>query len=96
MIEFRGVVVRYPSAERDALAGVSFRAERGVITAVVGPNGSGKSTLVRTLIGRIGLSGGTIQLDGVSMHAVPRHMRARRIAFVTQREELAFPVLVEE
>jgi ABC-type cobalamin/Fe3+-siderophores transport system ATPase subunit len=96
MIEFRGVAVRYPNAERDALSGVSFSAERGVITAVVGPNGSGKSTVVRTLIGRIGLSRGTIRLDGESTRDVPRPVRARRIAFVTQREELAFPVLVDE
>lgn len=96
MIEFRDVVVRYAKADRDALSSVSFTAARGAITAVVGPNGSGKSTLVRTLIGRIGVARGTIQLDGTSMHEVPRHIRARRIAFVTQREELAFPVLVEE
>lgn len=96
MIEFQSVAVRYPNAERDALRDVSFTAKRGVITAVVGPNGSGKSTVVRTLIGRIGLSRGAIRLEGAAMRDIPRQVRARRIAFVTQREELAFPVLVEE
>jgi iron complex transport system ATP-binding protein len=96
MIEFRNVAVRYPRAEREALSDVSFTAPRGMITAVVGPNGSGKSTVVRTLVGRMAPSRGSIRLDGDSLHDVPRHARARRIAFVTQREELAFPVLVEE
>lgn len=96
MIEFRGVAVRYPRADRDALSDVSFGAARGVITAVVGPNGSGKSTVVRALVGRIGLAHGTIRLQGEDVRSVPRHVRARRIAFVTQREELTFPVLVEE
>jgi iron complex transport system ATP-binding protein len=96
MIEFRDVTVRYPNAERDALSGVSFAAARGAITAVVGPNGSGKSTLVRALIGRVAASRGSIRLDGQPVDEVPRHVRAQRIAFVTQREELAFPVLVNE
>ena len=96
MIEFRDVTVRYPNAERDALSGVSFAAARGAITAVVGPNGSGKSTLVRALIGRVAASRGSICLDGQPVEQVPRHIRAQRIAFVTQREELAFPVLVNE
>ena len=96
MIDFRDVAVRYPNAEQDALSGVSFTAARGSITAVVGPNGSGKSTLVRALIGRMAVSRGSIQLDGQPVDEIPRHIRAQRIAFVTQREELAFPVLVNE
>jgi iron complex transport system ATP-binding protein len=96
MIEFRDVTVRYPNSERDALSGVSFAAARGAITAVVGPNGSGKSTLVRALVGRVAVSRGSIYLDGQAADEIPRHVRAQRIAFVTQREELAFPVLVNE
>ena len=96
MIAFRDVTVRYASADRDALSGVSFEASRGAITAIVGPNGSGKSTLVRTLIGRIAPRRGVIALGGASVAEIPRHVRARRIAFVTQREELAFPMRVDE
>lgn len=96
MIAFRDVAVRYPGADRDALSGVSFDASRGVITAIVGPNGSGKSTLVRTLIGRVAPRRGSIALDGTAIIDVPRYVRAQRIAFVTQREELAFPALVDE
>ena len=67
MIRFDDVVVRYPRAAADALCGVSLEATRGVLTAIVGPNGSGKSTLVRALIGRIGLTRGSMWVEGVAV-----------------------------
>jgi iron complex transport system ATP-binding protein len=96
MIAFRGVVVRYPGAVVDAVRGVSLEAASGKLTAVVGPNGSGKSTLVRTLIGRVPLGAGAIDIDGVSVIGLPNDERARRVAVVAQREDLAFPMLVSE
>lgn len=39
----------YPSRQDPALAGVSFRIERGKTTAIVGASGSGKSTAVKML-----------------------------------------------
>ena len=92
MIHFRDVVVRYPRTSRDAVAGVSLDAERASITAVVGPNGSGKSTLVRALLKRVPLSRGSIAVDDADVSALRPDELARRIAVVTQREELAFPV----
>ena len=94
MIRYEDVVVRYPRARRDALAGVGLEAVRGRLTAVVGPNGSGKSTLVRALLGRVQLGAGRVLLDGEPI--TDRMTFARRVAVVTQREELAFPLDVEE
>ncbi|MEO6878887.1 MAG: ABC transporter ATP-binding protein [Gemmatimonadaceae bacterium] len=96
MIRFDAVRVRYPRTTRDALAGVSLEATRGVLTAVVGPNGSGKSTLIRALIGRLALDEGLIAVDGVPVSSLAPDDLARRVAVVTQREELAFPLLVAE
>lgn len=96
MIRFDELVVRYPRATRDALAGVSFEAPAGALTAVVGPNGSGKSTLVRALIGRIVPRSGSILLAGTDVAAIPRRELATRVAVVTQREELAFPATAAE
>ena len=96
MIAFRDVVVRYPRREPAAIDGVSFVAERGRITAVVGPNGSGKSTLVRALVGRIALGAGEISLDGAPIGRATRRELATQVAVVTQREEPAFPLTVEE
>jgi iron complex transport system ATP-binding protein len=67
-----------------------------LLTAIVGPNGSGKSTLVRALIGRIPLERGEIRVDGLAATGLTRAELARRVAVITQREELAFPLLVSE
>lgn len=96
MIAFADVRARYPRQERDAVAGVSFEALRGAVTAVVGPNGSGKSTLVRVLLGRVPTLAGRVKLDGADLSTFSRSETARRIAVVTQREEPAFPITVRE
>jgi iron complex transport system ATP-binding protein len=96
VIRFSDVAVRYPRASADALAGVSLEAKRGAITAVVGPNGSGKSTLVRALIGRVAVARGDVFVDDVAISTIDRVTLARRVAVVTQREELAFPVTVSD
>lgn len=96
MISFDGVTVRYPRAAADAVASVSFAAERGMLTAVVGPNGSGKSTLVRSLLGRLPVQAGAILVDGQVAGGMHRRDLARKVAVVTQREELAFPVSVRD
>jgi len=96
MIEFDDVAVRYPRSTMSALGGVTLAASRGLLTAIVGPNGSGKSTLVRALIGRIPLERGEIRVDGLATTGLSRAELARRVAVITQREELAFPLLVSE
>jgi len=96
MIEFNDVAVRYPRSTASALGGVTLAASRGALTAIVGPNGSGKSTLVRALIGRIPLERGEIRVDGLAATGLTRADLARRVAVITQREELAFPLLVSE
>jgi len=96
MIRFDDVAVRYPRAGADALNGVSLSAHAGALTAVVGPNGSGKSTLVRALIGRVALARGRVFVDDRDAVAMDRAELARNVAVVTQREELAFPVTVDD
>ena len=96
MIAYDRVVVRYPGADRDAVHDVSFRAMRGTMTAIVGPNGSGKSTLVHALLARQPLVSGRIEIDGADLGALSRAEVARRVAVVTQREELAFPTPVRD
>jgi iron complex transport system ATP-binding protein len=94
MIALDDVTVRYPRAREDALERVSLATPRGAITAVVGPNGSGKSTIVRALIRRVPLREGRITIDGRPLSDLSGPELARRVAVVTQREDLTFPVLV--
>lgn len=96
MIAFDAVSVRYHRAAKNAVTEVGFEAQRGRFTAVVGPNGSGKSTLVRALLRRVPLDNGRILLDGESLARVDRRTFARRVAVVTQREELVFGLPVRE
>jgi iron complex transport system ATP-binding protein len=94
MIRFTDVAVRYPRSDTEALRGVSLEARRGSITAVAGPNGSGKSTLIRALIGRVALARGEILVDDARREGLANDAFARRVAVITQREDLAFPVRV--
>ncbi|HEX8726121.1 MAG TPA: ABC transporter ATP-binding protein [Gemmatimonadaceae bacterium] len=96
MIAFEHVVVRYPGAAHDAVHDVSFVASRGRMTAIAGPNGSGKSTLVRALLGRRPPVSGRITIDGTDLAVLSRGEVARRVAVVTQREEMAFPTPVRD
>jgi iron complex transport system ATP-binding protein len=96
VLAFDEVVVRYPRARDRALDGVSLGVPRGEVTAVVGPNGSGKSSLVRALLRRVPLEAGRVLLDGADLRQLDARAVARRVAVVTQREELAFPLRVRE
>lgn len=96
MICFERVVARYPRASRAAVDDISFAVPPAQITAVVGPNGSGKSTLVRALLGMLPLVSGTIRVEGLDSATRDRRAFARRVAVVTQRESLVFPMPVRE
>ena len=96
MITFDRAVIRYPRAAAPAVDLVSFTASRGAITAVVGPNGSGKSTLVRAMLQLTPLAAGSITIDGAPLAQLDRRTVAQRIAVVSQRESLVFPLPVWE
>jgi iron complex transport system ATP-binding protein len=96
MIAFNRTVIRYPRATVAAVDAVSFQAPRGSVTAVVGPNGSGKSTLVRALLRLTPVASGTITIDGTDLEQLERRAVAQRIAVVSQREVLVFPLPVWE
>ncbi|MBC7909604.1 MAG: ABC transporter ATP-binding protein [Pyrinomonadaceae bacterium] len=94
MLEAREITVGYGT--REAIRGVSLRAEPGAITAIIGPNGAGKTTLMRALNGALEPARGEILLDGKFLGDYGRRAISRRIAVVAQEAELRFPVTVME
>jgi ABC-type cobalamin/Fe3+-siderophores transport system ATPase subunit len=96
ILEARAVTVRYRRSMQPALDAVSCTVEPARLVAVVGPNGSGKTTLVRALGGRHEPDAGAVHLDGRPLATWPRAAIAQVLAVVAQREEIAFPLRVDE
>lgn len=80
MVSARGVRVRLGGSE--ILRGIDLAVGGGEVVALLGANGSGKSTLVRSLVGVLPLSAGTVDLLGAPLGpGVPWE----RVGYVPQR-----------
>ncbi|MDF1808101.1 MAG: ABC transporter ATP-binding protein [Phycisphaerales bacterium] len=84
---------RYPRSQY-AIDGVSCEIKSGRVTAIVGPNGSGKSTLIRLLSGLRSPELGSVLIDDQLIGSFSHVHRARLLAFIEQRPQLAFDFAV--
>jgi iron complex transport system ATP-binding protein len=96
ILETREVTARYRGADRPALDRVSCAVAESQLVAVVGPNGSGKTTLVRVITGLLASERGTVLIQGQPVSAWRRNALARVLGVVSQREEVVFPLRVDE
>ncbi|MFH9829787.1 metal ABC transporter ATP-binding protein [Streptomyces sp. NPDC017201] len=71
---------------RPVLRGVDLTVHRGEVVALLGANGSGKSTAVRSVIGQVPLTGGTVELFGTPLR---RFRHWARVGYVPQRTTAA-------
>src|SRR5690606_9600135 len=69
-----------------ALAGVDLSVDAGEFVALLGPNGAGKTTLVRSVIGLIQPTSGSVRVAGGS----PARAEVRRRLGVVQ-QDVGFP-----
>ena len=74
------------------LDGVDATLKPGEVTAVLGPNGAGKSTLLGCLAGLRRPDAGRVLLDGAPLAGLAPRARARRIGFLPQSAETAWPI----
>jgi iron complex transport system ATP-binding protein len=92
----RGIWLRYPHAERPALADVTLSVPAGACTAVLGPNGSGKSTLLRILLGTLPPGAGEAWFEERPVAGWERRAMSRRVGVVPQGDSEVFPLSVRE
>ncbi len=61
------VIERQPKQFLKAVSDVSFEIERNSVYALVGESGSGKSTIGKIVVGLLGKSGGSVEINGVDL-----------------------------
>ena len=83
-LELRGVGLRYPGEQNDALTAVDLHLRSGESVALVGPSGSGKSTLVNLLPRFLEASQGSLLLDGTPLRDWNVAALRRQFALVSQ------------
>ena len=69
MIEVKNLVKRYGDFE--AVRGVSFTVERGMIYGFLGPNGAGKSTTMNIITGCLAATEGEVTVNGCDIYEDP-------------------------
>jgi branched-chain amino acid transport system ATP-binding protein len=75
------------------LGGISLRVASGEFIGVLGHNGMGKTTLLKTLMGLLPATGGTVSYNDRDITRLPPYERARSgIGYVPQGREI-FPAL---
>jgi ATP-binding cassette subfamily B protein len=82
---FDDVSFRYPDAEADVVAHVSFTASAGKTTAIIGSTGSGKSSLVQLVPRLYDVTGGRVTLDGIDVRDMSLTDLRGRIGYVPQK-----------
>jgi ABC-type Mn2+/Zn2+ transport system ATPase subunit len=92
-VHLHDVTVGYDSAP--VLQHADLEIPWGQFVGVIGPNGSGKSTLIKTILGTLRASGGTVEVGG---HQVDSREARSLIGYVPQRENIDwdFPVTVSD
>jgi ATP-binding cassette, subfamily B, bacterial MsbA len=85
-VEFDNVSFSYDSAP--VLRGISFRAAKGEIAALVGSSGAGKTTLVNLIPRFYEPTAGAIRIDGTDIRTVALRSLREQLAIVTQENIL--------
>ena len=92
-IEAVNVAREYPGTQ--ALRDVSVTIAPGELFGLVGPDGAGKTTFLRILAGLLGLSHGSVHIDGIDVSADPAGVK-ERIGYMSQRFSLSETLTVAE
>ena len=96
MIDINGLRAGYIKGSH-VLQGLSLDIDRGQSVAIMGRNGMGKTTLMRTIVGHLQASAGTIRFDGANITGKAPYRIARAgIGYVPQGRDIFHDFTVEE
>jgi ABC-2 type transport system ATP-binding protein len=74
LIETRNLVKRY--GDKVAVNNVSFEVEAGEVFGFLGPNGAGKTTTIKTIVGLLQPTSGTVRVAGYDVQTQPLQAKA--------------------
>ncbi len=98
-ITFKNVSFAYENKAEatrvEALAGISFTAKAGEITALVGPSGGGKSTVANLIPRFWDITEGEIKIGGVNIKEIASEELMNTVSFVFQDTFLFYDTLFE-
>lgn len=92
-IEARGLCVSLDG--RPILHHIDLAVPLGSFVGLIGPNGAGKSTLMRAVAGLLPVSGDVL-IGERPLRTLRDKERARRLAYMAQSRDIAWPMTVEE
>ncbi|MEO5610531.1 MAG: ABC transporter ATP-binding protein [Ornithinibacter sp.] len=87
-VRIEGVTLRYPGADRDAVADLTLSVPAGSTLALVGPTGSGKSTVAGLLARLHDADAGRVTIDGVDVRDLDQDVLASVVGVVSQESYL--------
>jgi iron complex transport system ATP-binding protein len=78
------------------LENINIHIDNKEFVGIIGPNGSGKSTLLKTIYRTLKPSKGTVFINNKSLESFPVKETAKKIAVVSQHNEIGFDFSVLE
>lgn len=95
MLEVKDIHVAYGPVK--ALYGVSLKVEPSEILCLLGRNGAGKTTIMKSIMGLLPVSEGSVSLDGENLNTLPAHLVSKLgIGYIPQGRRLFSELTVDE
>ncbi|SCK29150.1 ABC transporter ATP-binding protein [Vogesella sp. LIG4] len=95
LLEVKNLQVAYGGIQ--AVRGIDFHINKGELVTLIGANGAGKTTTLKTLVGMVKKSGGSINFDGKDTSAIAPHNFVRNgLVMVPEGRGIFGKLTVEE